>query len=70
MKTPYLMYLDQYGYKFFASTRKELVKAVAPYSKPRVSIMYRDKKDGTIVRSGYIVGDHWLTAYQPYEVPV
>jgi hypothetical protein len=62
------MYLDQYGYKYFASTRKELIKEVCPHTKsPSVSIMYRDKKDGTTVRTGYIVSHHWLTEYIPSE---
>ena len=63
-----LMYLDQYGQKYYASTRKELVEKVAPYSKPKVSIMYCDKKDGKTVRCGYVIGHHWLTAYKPLEI--
>lgn len=70
MNKPYLLWLDQYGYKYFARTRAELVKAVCPYTKsPKVSIMYQNKKDGSIVRVGYIVSDHWLTAYLPVERP-
>ncbi len=65
-----LMYLDQYGYRYFARSRKELVKSVCPYSKPRVAIMYADKKDGRTVRTGYVVSHHWLTAYKPYETAV
>lgn len=65
------MYLDQYGYKYFAATRTELIKAVCPYTKsPKVSIMYRDKKDGQTVRCGYIVSSHWLTEYIPSERPI
>ena len=70
MKGKLLMYLDQYGYKYFARSRKELVKVVCPYSTPRVAIMYRDKKDGRTVRAGYIVSHHWLTAYEPHEILV
>lgn len=70
MYKPYLLYLDQYGYKYFARTRKELVKEVSPYGSPRVSIMYQDKKDGTTVRVGYVIGHHWLTAYMPVERPI
>jgi len=69
MKKELLMYMDQYGYKYHASTIKELKKAVCPYTKsPKVSKMYRDKKDGRIVHVGYIVSDHWLTAYKPVEI--
>ena len=64
------MYIDQYGFKYYARTRKELVKAVCPYTTPKVSIMYQDKEDGTTVRTGYIVSDHWLTAYTPFEQSV
>lgn len=64
------MYIDQYGYKYWATTRKELVKAVAPYSKPKVSIMYSDKKDGSVVRTGYVVSHHWLTAFKPFEITI
>lgn len=69
MKGETLFYLDQYGYKYWASNLKELKKAVCPYTKsPKVSKMYRDKKDGRIVHVGYIVSDHWLTAYRPVEI--
>lgn len=33
----------------------------------RVSKMYVDKKDGRSVHIGYVVGQHWLTAYQRVE---
>lgn len=61
------LYIDQYGYKYHASNRKELIKAVSPYGSPKVSIMYQDKKDGSTVRVGYIVGDYWLTEYKRIE---
>lgn len=68
-KKQLLMYLDQYGYKYYAHSLQELKKEVCPYTKsPKVSIMYQDKKDGSTVRCGYIVSDHWLTAYIPYEI--
>lgn len=66
-----LMYCDQYGYKYYAKTLKELKQAVCPYtSHPRVAIMYKDKKDGSVVRCGYVVSHHWLTAFKPYEVKI
>jgi hypothetical protein len=61
------MYIDQYKYTYFASSRKELIKAVSPYGNPKVSIMYQDKKDGSSVRVGYIIGDHWCTEYKRVE---
>lgn len=63
-KTAYL-YLDQYGNKFRARTRKELHEAVGG---GRIGIMYRDKADGSTVRTGYVIGQHWLTKYAPVEV--
>jgi hypothetical protein len=64
------LWLDQYGYKYYASTRAELIKKVCPYTKyPKVSKMYQDKKDGTTVHVGYIVSYHWLTAYKRVEIP-
>lgn len=65
------MYMDQYGYKYFAQTRKELIQAVCPYTKsPKVSIIYKDKKDGSTVRCGYVISHHWLSAYTPVETPI
>jgi hypothetical protein len=68
MKGKTLLYIDQYGQKYLASTIKELKKEVSPYGNLPVSKMYRDKKNGTTVHVGYIVGQHWCTAYQPVEI--
>jgi hypothetical protein len=71
MKGQGLLYLDQSGYKYWAENLKELKKEVCPYTNyPKTSIMYQDKKDGTTVRVGYIISDHWLTAYIPWEQTV
>ncbi len=59
------LYLDQYGHRYFASSLKEL-KAQVP---GRVQKMYADKKDGTTVHVGYVIGDHWLNAFIPLEIP-
>ena len=56
-KTQYL-WLDQYGDKFFAATRKELV---AKLHGGKVSKMYIG--DGQHI--GYVIGQHWLTRYAP-----
>lgn len=58
------LYIDQYGNCFYARTVRELCAKVG-YSK--ASRMYADKKDGQTVHIGYVVGAHWLTAYQPVE---
>lgn len=60
------LYLDQYGNRFWAKTIKELRNQIG-MGGSRVSKMYRDKKDGSVVHVGYVVGSHWLTAYQPVE---
>lgn len=61
-----MLYLDQYGDPFWARTLAELREAVGG---GRVEKMYVDKKDGSTVHCGYVVGDHWCTAYQPVELP-
>jgi hypothetical protein len=64
--TPYYLWIDQWGNKFRARTRAELVKAVGG---GRVSIMYRDKSDGRTVKCGLVVGAHWCSQYAPVETP-
>lgn len=59
------LYLDQFGNKFIAATREELSKQIPG----RVSPMYHDKKDGSTVRVGYVIGEHWLTEFVPNEIP-
>lgn len=60
------LYIDQYGTQFYAATIKELRSKIG-MGGSRVSKMYVDKKDGTTVHIGYVVGKHWLTAYQRVE---
>lgn len=63
------LYLDQYGNKFFARTVKELRSKIEGGGS-RVSKMYIDKKDGSTVHCGYVIGGHWLTAFVPFEQKV
>ncbi len=64
MKGQRLLYVDQYGQKFYASTLKEL-KAQIP---GKVSKMYWDsnftKGPVKTYHVGYVIGKHWLNAYQ------
>lgn len=60
------LYIDQYGNKFYARTVKDLRSQIG-MGGSRVGKMYRDKKDGSTVHVGYVVGQHWLTAYSPME---
>lgn len=59
------LFLDQYGNPYWAKTLEELRSKCAG----RVSKMYVDKKDGTSVWCGYVIGNRWLTAYRPIELP-
>lgn len=36
-----------------------------------VQKMYQDKRDGSVVHVGYVIGGHWLTLYrvEPVENP-
>lgn len=61
-----LLYLDQYGGRYFASTVKELREKVGG---GRVSKMYRDLKDGSTVHVGYVIGEYWLEAFEPFRRP-
>lgn len=65
MNGQFTLYLDQYGNRYVAATVKELRAKIGG---GRVAKMYRDKKDGRVVHVGYIIGPHWLTAYQPVEI--
>lgn len=64
------LFLDQFGGRWRANSRKDLARQIPG----RISIMYRDKPDGTTVRCGYVVGSGagqlWLTEYAPVERPV
>lgn len=59
------LYVDQWGNHFYAQSTRALRDQVGG---GRISKMYRDKADGRTVHVGYVVGQHWLTAYQPVEL--
>lgn len=59
-----MLYVDQYGNKFYAHTVTELRNEVGG---GRVSKMYIDKLDGRSVHVGYVIGNHWLRAFEPVE---
>ena len=67
MRGKKLLYVDQHGQSFVASTVKELRKKVGG---GRVSIMYADKIGGPTVKVGYVIGSRWLSAFAPFERPV
>ena len=59
------LYISQYGDKFYAKTLKELRQQIPG----RCSKMYVDRKEKTL-DVGYVIGQLWLTAYQPIEKEV
>jgi hypothetical protein len=61
------LYIDQYGNRFYANTLKEL-RAQIGNGGSKVSRMYQDAKDGKTYVVGYVIGQHWLTAYEPVKV--
>ena len=63
-----MLYVDQYGNTFYASTVKELRNQIG-MGGCRVNKMYNDKKTGETVHTGYVIGEHWLTAFAPVENP-
>lgn len=60
-----MLFVDQYGDKFGATTVRELRAKVGG----RCSKMYVDRRDGTTVHVGYVIGEHWLTMFAPVELP-
>ena len=66
MNGKFTLYIDQYGNKFSAKTVKELRDQIG-MGGTKVSKQYTDKKDGSTVHTGYVIGQHWLTAFQPVE---
>lgn len=63
------LYLDQFGNHFYARTVKEL-RAQIEGGGSRVSKMYVDGKDGLPLHVGYVIGRHWLSMFEPVEIPV
>ena len=61
-----MLYRDQWGNCWHAATVRELRQKIGG---GRVSKMYRDKRDGSVVHVGYVVGRHWCNAYAPVELP-
>ena len=62
---PLCLYVSQYGSIYQARTLKEL-RAILEEG-GHVSKMYMDKKDGSSVHVGYVIGRLQLTKYVPFE---
>lgn len=67
MLKPLILYIDQYGNRFYARTLKELRQQIPG----RCSRMFVDSKDGKkVFHVGYVIGQHWLTMFVPYSKEV
>ena len=65
-----IMGVDQYGETYHnlgKHPRKELLRRLGYRSAVK---MYRDKKDGSTVSYGYVIGRLWISLYrvEPFEV--
>jgi hypothetical protein len=61
-----MLYMDQYGKHWYARSVRELHRKLGGH---RPAKMYVDKKDGSTVHIGYVVGRHWCTMFVPVELP-
>ena len=61
------LFIDQYGNRFYAHTVKELRKQIGAGGS-KVEKMYCDRKDGSTIHTGYVIGGHWLTMYAPVYI--
>ncbi len=60
------LYIDQYGNHYHAQSLKALREQLSG----KVSKMYTDTKSGDINHVGYVIGQHWLTAYSRVQVKI
>lgn len=58
------LFIDQYGNHFYAHTVKELRRQIG-MGGSAVTRMHVDRKDGSTITVGYVIGTHWLTMYAP-----
>lgn len=63
---PKMLYIDQWGNRFWAATIKALCREVG---RSKARRMYVEGKDGKTYHTGYVVGKHWLSAYTPMRNP-
>lgn len=59
------LFIDQYGQPIWAATVSELKRKAGPGS---VRKQYSDKRDGSVVHNGYVIGQRWFTAFSPVEI--
>ena len=66
----YIMGIDQYGETYHnlgKYPRKELLQRI---DSKHAQKMYEDKKDGSAVHCGYVIGRKWISLYEvrPIEI--
>lgn len=64
MRGKWMLYVSHHGQRMLVRTVRELQRRSGGGSASR---MYVDKKDGSVVHVGYVVGRTWWTAYVPFE---
>ena len=64
MNSKLMLYISQYGDKYFAKNLRELQRIVGG---GRISKMYNTTKEGVNYHCGYVIGGQWLTAYIPFR---
>lgn len=68
MRGKLTLYIDQYDFRYWAKTVQEL-RSQINNGGSRVQKMYITKKKGDSKHVGYVIGDRWLNAFQPVELP-
>lgn len=66
MKGKVMLYVDQWGNRWWAKTIAELRQQIGG---GRVAKIYVDGTDGKTYHIGYIVGQHWCEAFSPMRNP-
>ena len=66
----FIVGIDQYGQTYHdlgKYPRKELLNRLG-YKK--ADKMYQDKKDGSVVHCGYVIGGNWITLYEVKSIEI
>ena len=62
------IFIDNYGRVHYARSVKDLAEQLGR-SGGSARRIYRDKKDGTTVHVGYVIGPYWCDEVAPVERP-
>ena len=61
-----VLYIDQWNNRWYAKTVAELQQKVGG---GHVTKMYVDGVDGKTYHVGYVIGQHWCSAFIPFRSP-